>query len=138
MWSNASSSPVELRPASAGLTAALAVLALAAVVALLTWSGVPLVPAAAALLAGAGGLARAVCRRPALRSLRSPRPGQWCATLDDGTSRAVRLQRAWTLGPWIAAVRLAAPDGGCFTVTMLCCDQVPGAWRRLLVRLRTT
>jgi hypothetical protein len=138
MWSNASSSPVELRPASAGLPAALAGLALAAVAALLAWSGVPLVPAAAALLPGAGGLARAAYRRPVVRLLRSPRPGQWCATLDDGTPRAVRLRCAWTLGPWIAAARFAAPGGGRFTVTLLCCDQAPGAWRRLLVRLRTT
>jgi hypothetical protein len=138
MWSNDSSSAVELRPASPWLPRALAGLALAAVAAVLALSAVPPGPAAASLLLAAGGLGRAACRRPVAKTLRSPLPGQWCVVPGEGPPQPVRLLRAWCLGGWLAAARFASPGGGRITVTLLCRDQAPEAWRRFLVRLRTT
>lgn len=138
MWSNASSSPVELRPAAPSLAWVMAGLGLAVVAAVLVLADAPAGPASATLLLGAGGLGRAVHCGLVVRSLRSPLPGQWCVALGDGTPRAARLLRAWALGRWLAAASFAVPDGRRITVTLLCRDQAPDAWRRFLVRLRST
>ena len=138
MWSNASSSPVELRPAPPALSRAVAGLALAAAAAALVLSDIPAGPAAACLLLGAGGLACAAGRRPVATLLCSRLPGAWSVVLGNGTTLAVRLLRAWCLAGCLAAASFALPDGGRITVTVLGRDQSPEAWRRFLVRLRTT
>lgn len=138
MWSNASSSPLELRPAAASVSRATAGLGLAVVAAVLALADVPAGPAAAALLLGAGGLGRAAGRGARARALRSPGPGQWCVVRGDGTPEDVSLLRAWALGGWLAVAGFALPDGRHITVTLLCRDQAPAAWRRFLIRLRST
>jgi hypothetical protein len=113
-------------------------LGLAAVAAMLALAAAPAGPAAATLLLGAGGLARAARRGAVASSLRSPGPGRWCVVLGDGTSADVRLLRAWALGSWLAVAGFALPDGRRVTLTLLGRDQAPEAWRRCLVRLRST
>jgi hypothetical protein len=113
-------------------------LALAAVAAMLALAAAPAGPAAATLLLAAGGLGRAARRGAVAKALRSPGPGRWRVVLGDGMSADVRLLRAWALGGWLAAAGFALPDGRRITVTLLCRDQAPAAWRRFLVRLHST
>jgi hypothetical protein len=111
-------------------------LGLAVVALLLALSSVPAVPAAAALLLAVAELGHAVRHAAPARSLCSPAPGQWRVSTAGNEPQAVRLVRAWALGPWVAAATFAGPGGHRVTVTVLRRDQAPGAWRRFIARLR--
>lgn len=136
MWSNGSSSPIELRPAAPRPLALAAALGLALACLLLLLCGVGPQVGAATLALPAAAFASALRRHRQLGMLRSSAPGHWRLEFADGRSLGAVVVRAWALGPWLAALTLDVPGVGLYGVTLLARDQPPAAWRRLLVRLR--